>query len=204
MKRTKENVQSLINEGKSVREIAEVFGITYTPMRMWMKKNGLSTNYYENRKKWEDADLKAAIESSVTKAEAIRKIGLQVRPGNYETINKYIERLDIDTSHMVGKSHGSSVDSRQRSLEEVLVENSDYSRSSLKRKLLKNGLLENKCSQCGLEEWNEKPLVMILDHINGINNDNRLNNLRMLCPNCNSQTDTFCRGSGASQVIASV
>ena len=57
---------------------------------------------------------------------------------------------------------------------------------------MKSGILKNKCSICGLDgKWNDKKLIMVLDHINGINNDNRKENLRMLCPNCNSQQPTF-------------
>lgn len=77
-------------------------------------------------------------------------------------------------------------------LDEVLVENSTYQRVHLKRRLLEQGLLENTCALCPQgPEWNGKPLVLALDHENGISNDNRLSNLRLLCPNCHSQTETF-------------
>lgn len=77
-------------------------------------------------------------------------------------------------------------------IEEMLVENSKVNRGTLKKRLLSEKILENKCYECGAEPfWNNKPLVMIIDHINGTNNDNRIENLRMLCPNCNSQQDTF-------------
>ena len=78
-------------------------------------------------------------------------------------------------------------------LEKVMIENSTYYRGHLKRRLLENRTLKNKCDICGLENiWNNKKIIMVLDHKNGIRNDHRLENLRMLCPNCNSQTDTFC------------
>ena len=78
------------------------------------------------------------------------------------------------------------------SFDKVLVENSNYPRHALKRKLLKNNMLEYKCQMCGLGPfWNEKPMPLILDHINGTNNDNRLNNLRFVCSNCDSQLDTY-------------
>lgn len=78
-------------------------------------------------------------------------------------------------------------------LKEVLVENSTYTRHSLKKRLIQKNILQNRCYECGLSIiWNNKPIVMVIDHINGINNDNRLNNLRLLCPNCDSQQPTFC------------
>jgi len=81
---------------------------------------------------------------------------------------------------------------RQISLEDILVENSSYARHNLKRRILQENLIEYKCSCCGIKDtWNEKKLVLQLDHINGVNNDHRLKNLRFLCPNCHSQQDTY-------------
>lgn len=69
----------------------------------------------------------------------------------------------------------------------------DYNRKEVKKHLLKLGIKQNKCEICGFEGmWNGKLIICILDHINGINNDHRLENLRMVCPMCNSQLDTFC------------
>ncbi len=65
------------------------------------------------------------------------------------------------------------------------------SRLSVKRALLREGILSNKCDECGLDEWRGKPLSIHVDHINGIHDDHRLENLRMLCPNCHSQTETY-------------
>lgn len=77
-------------------------------------------------------------------------------------------------------------------LNQVLVEDSTYGRGKLKERLLYKGLLKNQCYECGqLPEWQGKKLVLVIDHINGVNNDHRLGNLRILCPNCNSQTNTF-------------
>ena len=78
-------------------------------------------------------------------------------------------------------------------LNEILIDNSTYyNRTSLKARLFKSNLLENKCIECGIGSiWNGKKLVLHLDHINGKYNDNRIENLRILCPNCHSQTDTY-------------
>lgn len=81
-------------------------------------------------------------------------------------------------------------------LQAALVENSTSMRGQVKKYLIKDGVLKNECSNCGQPPiWDDKPLVLVLDHENGINDDNRIENLRLLCPNCNSQTETFCKGN---------
>jgi 5-methylcytosine-specific restriction endonuclease McrA len=74
-------------------------------------------------------------------------------------------------------------------IEELLV--GRRCRTHVKHRLIRAGLLENRCAECGLSEWRGKPLSVHIDHINGIKHDNRLENLRMLCPNCHSQTHTY-------------
>ena len=77
-------------------------------------------------------------------------------------------------------------------LESVLVENSTYARHALKKRILQQELIPYVCGCCGIgPEWNDKPMPLILDHINGVNNDNRLENLRFVCSNCDSQLDTY-------------
>ena len=74
-----------------------------------------------------------------------------------------------------------------------MVENSTYTNSMrFKKRLIESQLIPYKCAICGLEnQWNGKELILQLDHINGKHNDNRKENLRFLCPNCHSQTETF-------------
>ena len=75
--------------------------------------------------------------------------------------------------------------------EEIFTENSLYANELVKQRIVKDNLLDYKCSKCGLEDWQGESIVLDLDHINGNNKDNRLENLRYLCPNCHSQTDTY-------------
>ena len=116
---------------------------------------------------------------------------LNIKKTNFYAITLLKNRiifLNINTAHFINEL----VFPRQLPLNEVMVENSTYARSCLKKRLLKDGILKNECSECGVKDiWNNKPISIQLDHINGIYNDHRLENLRMLCPNCHSQTGTF-------------
>lgn len=150
---------------------------------------------------WTDEQLVAAVQSSGTYAEIIRKLGLSVAGGTWGLVKLRIQQLGLDISHFNGrgwrknKQHPKySIATRNpKPLEEILVEESTYSSThGLKHRLWKAGLLERACGRCGLgPEWNGQGLSLQLDHINGVRTDNRIENLRILCPNCHSQTDTF-------------
>jgi ribosomal protein S27AE len=89
---------------------------------------------------------------------------------------------------------------RQAPLSKVLM--TSRSRTTIKRRLIQAGVLLNACGDCGLTEWRGKPLSIQIDHRNGIRDDHRLENLRMLCPNCHSQTATFgAKNRKRSQVV---
>lgn len=78
-------------------------------------------------------------------------------------------------------------------LEDILDgKHPQYQTNKLKKRLINEGVFENVCLQCGISVWNGQELILHLDHINGMPNDHRLENLRLLCPNCHSQTHTWC------------
>ena len=140
-------------------------------------------------------EFKGYVENSVSRIDVLRKLGLRPFGVNYERLGQRIREEEIDIGHFAGQSdHAVKVNrARRKPLNDLLVENSSYNKTRLKERILKDNILENKCSVCGMEpEWNGGSLRMILDHINGVHNDDRLDNLRLVCPNCNSQLPTHC------------
>ena len=130
---------------------------------------------------------------------------LDMRPtgSNYKTIRKRIQELSLDVSHWVDGRAGRK--GKTVPLDEILVKDSSYRHSSkLKNRLVREGLLEYRCYSCGIREWMEKPIVLRIDHITGDPKDNRIDNLRLLCPNCDSQTPTFGARNRKTRTVSSL
>lgn len=146
--------------------------------------------------------LKEASSNCFSIAQTIRNLGLKPSGGNHRHISKLIRYYNIDVSHHTGQAHSKGknknnylpiqkvVEKTSLSKEEIFCKNSKASGSTLRRSY-KRINQDLKCSRCHIYEWNDKPLTMHIDHINGINGDNRLSNLRYLCPNCHQQTKTW-------------
>jgi hypothetical protein len=148
--------------------------------------------------RYEIENLKRIVINSNCFADVLRNMGIRTAGGNFKTLKKYIDLYKIDISHfdpdkiriekLKNLSKKVKID-----LKLILVENNNYSRSDLKKRLYSEGLKSRICELCGqTEDWNGKKMSLILDHINGIYNDNRIENLRIVCPNCNSTLDTHC------------
>ena len=139
--------------------------------------------------KWSKENIENIVSTSTCASEVLKKLNICVGGDNWKTLEKYIKLYEINTSHFKKVSGGKK---NKKSLDEILIQDSSYSRTELKKRLYKDGLLEKKCCMCGQgENWNGMKISLILDHINGVNNDNRLENLRIVCPNCNAGLDTF-------------
>jgi hypothetical protein len=130
-----------------------------------------ATPYRDRRRKFDWAEVQRFYDAGQTYRECAQHFGFSA--GSW---TKAVERGELRAR------------ARRRPLRLVLASGN---RQAVKRDLLAAGILENRCGSCGLSEWRGKPICIQIDHINGIRDDNRLENLRMLCPNCHSQTETF-------------
>lgn len=148
--------------------------------------------------RYTDEEFIEAVKTSTSRRQVLEKLGLKETGGNYANILNKIERFELDTTHFTGTSWGKGKtvldDPRIGGLgrDEIFTENSKANSSYVRSLIVKYNLLEYKCQLCGIEPfWNEKKLNLQLDHISGERADQRLENLRWLCPNCHSQTETY-------------
>lgn len=140
--------------------------------------------------------LKKVIKESSYKKEVLNKLGFKTLSGNYKTLDKYIKLYNIDISHFLTAQDSIKGNNfnKKYELNDILVKNfqGTITNSNIKNYLYKANLKKKCCEICNQnEEWNGKKLSFILDHINGDNKDNRLENLRIICPNCDSTLDTY-------------
>lgn len=142
--------------------------------------------WYDDINKVDKQKLSQVVSEEYTYAHVMHRLGFSQSRSKtmYDALRRVMQENNIDYSHFGYR--------RLKNLDEQLIKGSTYNAQTLKQRLVTEGMLKEECNICGLGAiWNELPLVLQLDHINGDNTDNRLENLRILCPNCHTQTDTF-------------
>lgn len=146
-----------------------------------------------SNKTYTKEELIEAWNSSISLRECLRTLKLKPAGGNYKILKDAAEELNLTRNHMSGQAHNKGKTWKRpiKPLDEVLVENSPTQSNSLKKRLIHAGLLKAECSSCDLSEWMGQPIPIELDHINGDSSDNRIENLRILCPNCHALTPTY-------------
>lgn len=137
-----------------------------------------------------DQDFAKLVSESVNFSDLIKKMGLKVYPGNFQTCHKLIARLGLSTEHF--SQNYSTSGNKTYPIEDYLTNQRTTSTNRLKLRLIKEGILQHKCYHCGITEWNGQPTPIQLEHIDGDSRNNSLENLTILCPNCHAQTETYC------------
>jgi 5-methylcytosine-specific restriction endonuclease McrA len=170
---TRERVAELLEEGTTVAEIAERLGLSKPTVCYHKRKLGYSMNSrFSCRYDW--AAVQRYYDSGHSMRECQNRFGFCAA-----SWHKAVQRKAILPRPLF------------MPLEELLQIDTPRSRHHIKRRLIAAGLKQNRCENCGISTWYDKPLSLALHHVNGRKHDNRLENLTLLCPNCHSQTHNF-------------
>lgn len=160
----------------------------------WYKYTFMVFLYRMKTKKWTEDQLRQAAKNAKSIRQVLGLLGLRQAGGNYAQVKKYLKEYSIGTAHFSGKAWNKGmrgIGKPRISLEEILIEGSFFQSFKLKRRLFKDRIKSPQCEICG---WAEKApdgrIPLELDHINGDRTDNRIDNLRILCPNCHSLQST--------------
>jgi len=149
-------------------------------------------------KKWTPTQMIETIQTSFSIRDVIIQLGLIPAGGNYSTVKNFIKNNSIDVSHFTGQAHNRGKTKNNgysgvvpEPLESILISYRPRSSSHLKNRLINENIFKYKCNKCQLTIWNDLHIPLELDHINGDKNDQRIENLQLLCPNCHAQTPTY-------------
>lgn len=154
-------------------------------------------------------ELQNLLDTSNGYSDVLRKVGLNPKGRNPETLKKIIAKYELDEEQM--NINRKALYSKcailthvkvSAKLEDIIFNNKypNYSSSKLLKRLVDEGYKKYKCEICGISEWNKMSISLQLHHKNGNHNDNNLDNLQILCPNCHSQTDSYSGKSSRKNV----
>lgn len=189
-----ENLQQVISASKSRVEVMKKIGYhpgsAYTRRKLntAIKKFNLDISSFTDRtERWDI--LPTIISECFCIGDVLKAVGLTDQGDNHKTAKHVIKEMQLNLSHFCRKSKDGS--RPKYTNEELFVENCKAHRHIVKKRVLDEKIIPHECSKCGnAGKWMGKPITLELEHKNGINNDNRLENLEFLCPNCHSQTPT--------------
>ncbi len=181
-------------------------GGNYRSLERRVARLGVDTTHwptFTRRPQYDEEELARLVAESVTLSEVIRKAGRPISGTAYRQLRLAIAALGLDASHMLGSAHARGKQLPPRvPLSELLVEGGYVQSTYLRRRLIDEGVFAPRCASCRLERWLGRPIPLELDHISGDPQDNRLENLRLLCPNCHARTPTY-RGRNVGRLTTS-
>ena len=143
--------------------------------------------------KYTEEEFITAVKNSRSIRQLLIKLNVKPFGGNYAVAKGNIKKLNLDISHFKGQGWNKGTHVPRRPLKDYLSNKHTIASHKLRLRLLKEKVFEHQCYNCGLTTWNNKPIPLELEHIDGDNTNNNLNNLTLLCPNCHAQTSTYRR-----------
>jgi HNH endonuclease len=200
---TNEELVTAVARSTSIRRVLAALGLAqsggnYESVRTRIKALGLDTSHFTVRARSTisatEAEIRDAVARSRSSAQALTKLGQKLGSRNHAALTERAIHFGIDTSHFAGQGwrRGSRSPVVQPTpLNDVLVDGRLTNSTKLRYRLIAEGLKTAHCEMCNGSRWNGSPIPLELDHVNGNREDNRLANLRLVCPNCHAQTGTY-------------
>lgn len=146
---------------------------------------------------WNLERIKEVIPQCINFTEVLEMLSIPRQGNNSNTLKRLLDENNIDYSHFTGRAR--VYNNTSTSISEYLSNRVKITSGKLRIKLLAEGLKENKCEICGITKWLGNPIVCQLHHIDGNNQNNNLENLQILCPNCHSQTENYCGSANVNK-----
>lgn len=195
-------LKTQLENGVTIQKIADLNDVSRSTVRYWMKKHNLKA---KRKVKYTEEVLREAVKSSLCFAEVMRKVGGNTGGSVFQHVKRLVKKYNIDTSHFLGSAARAGEfqigKCKKKTHKEILI--SGYKQRA-KSHQLRRSLIEigrpYVCEECGLgPTWNKKELKLQVDHINGDWSNCKEENLRFMCPNCHTQTPTYCGGNLGSK-----